>query len=76
MEEPERLYEEAEKMGRGDSMLGELRLVQCGQMFRERTALLAANGRSRLFSTAEKLDRWWDHFKVCSVPSAVIKRNF
>ena len=45
-------------------MLKDMKLIQQKQNLRVSTALLAADDRSRLTNTAEKLERWREHFEV------------
>ena len=74
-EEAERLHEAAVRHGRGGSLLKDLRLLQWGQKLRASTALLAADGRTKLTGTAEKLERWREHFdEVCNVSTEVAER--
>ena len=69
--------EDAEKLhavrhGRGGSLLRDLKLIQWRQKLRASTALLAADGRSRLASTSEKLERLKEHFdEVCNISTEV-----
>ena len=71
-EEAEYRHEVAISEGRGGSTVRELRLLKSSQKLRVSTALLAADGKTRLTSSSEKLDRWQEHFcDVCNIPSAV-----
>ena len=53
------------RLGRGGSLLKDLRLLQKRQKLKEDTTLLAADG-TQLNSTASKLERWRDHFTYVS----------
>ena len=73
-EEADRLHEAAVRHGRGGSLLKDLRLLQRGQKLRASTALLTADGRAKLTSTADKLERWREHFdEVCNVSTEVME---
>ena len=74
-EEAEKLHEAAVRHGRGGSLLKDLRLIQWGQKLGSSTALLAKDGRLKLSSTVEKLERWCQHFEeVCDVSTEVLER--
>ena len=72
----ERLYESAVRLGRGGSLLKDLRLLQQSQKLRAGSTLCAQDG-TQLSSSGEKLERWREHFKQVSnistqlVPSVV-----
>ena len=67
------MHEDAVRHGRGGSLLRDLKLIQWKQKLRTNTVLLAADGRSKLTSTSEKLERWKEHFsEVCNVPTEVM----
>ena len=71
-EEAVRMYEKAVKQGRGGSLLKELRLLQRSQGSSSNTVLRAADGKGRITSTKEKLERWRQHFEqVTNVVSEV-----
>ena len=68
----ERMYEKAVKQGRCGSLLKELRLLQRSQGLLSNTVLRAADGKGRITSTKEKLERWRQHFEqVTNVVSDV-----
>ena len=74
-EEAEKLHEAAVRHGRGGSLLKDLRLMQWGQKLRPSTALLAADGRTNLSGTTEKLKRWQEYFEdVCNVSTEIVER--
>ena len=58
----EKLHESAVRLGRGGSLLKDLRLLQKSQKLKADTALLARDG-SKLSSTGSKLERWREHFE-------------
>ena len=60
-EEVERLHEAAVRLGHGGSLLKDLRLLRCEQKLRADSKLLAQNG-TYVDSTADKLERWREHF--------------
>ena len=63
------MYEKAVKQGRGGSLLKELRHSQGSS---SNTVLRAADGKGRITSTKEKLERWQQHFEqVTNVVSKV-----
>ena len=47
-------------------MLKDLRLLKSSQKLRVSTALLAADGRTKLTGISEKLERWREHFSHVS----------
>ena len=56
-------------------MLKDLRLTQWRQKLGSSTTLLATDGRFKLTSTVEKLERWHQHFEeVCNVSIEVLER--
>ena len=61
-EQAEHLHEAAVKLGRGGSLLKDLRLLQRSQKLRANTTLRARDG-SQLSSTMCKLERWCEHFQ-------------
>ena len=66
------MYEKAVKQGRGSSLLKEFRLFQSSQSLLSNTVLRASDGKGRITSTIEKLDRWRQHFEqVTNVDSEV-----
>ena len=71
-EEAECRHEIAVLQGRGGSMLKDLCLLKRSQKLRVDTALLAADGRTKLTGISEKLERWREHFsQVCNIPCEV-----
>ena len=71
-EEAERMYEKVVKQGRCGSLLKELGLLQGSHGSLSNTVLRAADGKGRITSTKEKLERWWQHFEqVTNVVSEV-----
>ena len=63
------MYEKAVKQGRGSSLL---RLLQSSQGSSSNTVLRPADGKGRITSTKEKLERWRQHFEqVTNVVSEV-----
>ena len=60
-----------------DSLLRDLKLIQWRQKLRASTALLAADGRSKLASTSAKLERLKEHFdEVCNIATEVAEVYF
>ena len=73
-EEAERLHEAAVRLGHGGSLLKDLRLLRCGQKLSADSKLLAQNG-THLPHTADKLERWREHFaQVGSVSVKVVMK--
>ena len=67
----ERMYEMALKSGRGGSLLKDLKVLQCSQQFKVKTALKTGDGK-KITSTDGKLERWREHFEqVLNMPSVV-----
>ena len=71
-EEAERLHEAAVKLGHGGSLLRDLRLLRNEQKLRTDMELLVQDGTC-LHITADKLERWCEHFaQVSSVSVKVV----
>ena len=54
----DKVCEAAVKDGRDGYLLKDLKLIQWRQNLRASTALLAADGRSKLIDIAEQMERW------------------
>ena len=63
--EAERLHESAVRLGRGGSLLKDLRLLQRSQKLKSDVTLCAQDG-TQLSSTFDKLERWREHFEQVS----------
>ena len=70
VKEAERLHEAAVRLSHGGSLLKDLRLLRYGLKLRVDSKLLAQNG-THLQSTADKLERWQEHF--AQVSSVLVK---
>ena len=63
--EAERLHESAVRLGRGGSLLKDLRLLQRSQKLKSDVTLCAQDG-TQLSSTSDKLECWREHFEQVS----------
>ena len=64
-EEAEKLHEAAVRLGRGGSLLKDLKLLCSRQKLKASTSLLSQDGR-QLNSTIDKIERWQEHFAQVS----------
>ena len=64
-EEAEKLHESAVRLGRGGSLLTDLRLLKRSQKLKAEATLCTQNGK-QLYSAGDKLERWREHFAQVS----------
>ena len=64
-EEAEKLHEAAVRLGRGGSLLKDLKLLCSRQKLKASTPLLSQDG-TQLNSTVDKIERWREHFAQVS----------
>ena len=75
-EEAEKLHEAAVKLGRGGSLLKDLKLLCSRQKLKASTSLLSQDGM-QLSSTVDKIERWQEHFEqVSNVTAELVESTF